>query len=112
LYKQVTDIIKEIVPNVEFVDSKDVYLYINFASSMKRQDVDTYTKAMKRYDRKSLLYSLFIEDKGKERLSEKECDLLKECIHMTFESYSQLEKINPNLKFDIIKQMGEVKTRG
>ena len=105
-------IIKEILPNVEFDYSQDVVLYINFASAMKHTDFETYSEAIKRYKRKSPLYMLLIEDKNKERLSDEECDMLREILKMTMNAFNELVEINPNLKFDIIKQISGVKTRG
>lgn len=111
-YQQVLDIIKEVLPDVEFDNSKDFNLYINFASAMKLSDTDMYSAAINRYKNKSPLYNLFIGDKNKEELSLQECKLLKEMINMTLDAFLELEKINPNLYFDIIRQMGGVKTRG
>lgn len=112
IYKQVVEIIKGILPNVEFENSKDLNLYINFASLMKLTDVDGYSDAMRRYDRCSPLYKLFIGDRDKEQLTDSECQLLKDIINMSLNAFLELEKVNPNLHFDIIRQMGGVKTRG
>ena len=54
----------------------------------------------------------FIEDNDKEELSSQECDILKDIINMTLDAFLKLEKLNPNLHFDVIKQIGGVKSRG
>jgi len=112
IYQQVVEIIKRILPDVEFDSSKDFNLYINFASLMKLTEVDGYGDAIKRYDRCSPLYKLFIEDKNKEELTDGECELLKDIVNMSLDAFLELEKLNPNLHFDVIKQIGGVKTRG
>ena len=55
---------------------------------------------------------MFIDDKSKEQLSDKECDLLRDIINMSLDAFDKLEKKNTNLHFDVIKQIGGVKTRG
>ena len=112
IYQQVIEIIKGILSDVEFDNSKDLNLYINFASLMKLTDGDGYTDAIKRYDRHSPLYKMFIEDKNKEQLTDSECEFLKDIINMSLDAFLELEKVNPNLHFEVIKQMGGVKTRG
>jgi len=112
MYDQVVGIIREILPNIEFVESKDISLYLNFASAMKVSDTKVYSVAINRYRRKSPLYKMFIEDKNKEQLTDNECKLLKDIINMSLDAFLKLEEINPNLHFDVIKQMGGVKTRG
>lgn len=109
--EQVTGVIKKILPDVDFDYSADIILYINFASAMKLDDIETYGKAIKRYT-KGPLYKMFFDDKNKESLSENECKLLEDFIHLTLQSYAELEKKNPYLQFDIIRQMGGMKTRG
>ena len=112
IYEQVTGIIKEIVPGVSFVPSEDFNLYINFASAMKETDLDVYKEAIHRYSRGSALYKMFVGKKEKEELTEKECELLREFVHISLETYAELEKKNPNLKFNVIEQIGGMKTRG
>lgn len=111
VYNQVTGIIKEILPNVDFVDDENLQLYINFASLMKRSDESGHKEAMKRYDRQSSLYKLFISD-NKDRLTDKECDLLREIVKMTLNAYSDLSSKNPLLEFGIIEKIGGKKNRG
>ena len=112
IYQQVVEIIKGILSNIEFDSSKDLNLYINFASLMKLTETDGYSDAIKRYDRHSPLYKMFIEDKNKEQLTDGECELFKDIVNMSLDSFLELEKVNSNLHFDVIKQMGGVKTRG
>ena len=112
IHLQVMEIINEVLPDVEFDTSKDFNLYINFASAMKLSDTDMYSTAINRYKNRSPLYNLFIANKNKEELSLQECKLLREMINMSLNAFLELENINPNLHFDIIKQIGGVKTRG
>ena len=112
MYEQVVEIMKGILPDVEFDNTRDLNLYINFSSLMKLTEVDGYGDAIKRYDRHSPLYKMFIEDKNKEQLTDSECELLKDIINMSLDAFLELEKINPNLHFDVVKQMGGVKARG
>ena len=112
IYKQVIDIISEILPNVSFDLDDDMPLYICFASAMKAKSEDMYKASLKRYASKSPLYMMFIDDKNKESLTDEECKLLKDYIHLTLQTYIELEKKNPLFNFDIIKQMGGMKTRG
>lgn len=107
LYEQITGIIKEILSGVTFNNEDDLSIYINFASAMKRVDVDTYKEAIKRYGKHSPLYKLFINDmSNKDKLTDEECNLLRDFIHMSLNAYSELAKKNPSLKFDIIEKIG------
>ena len=116
LYQQITDIIKEILPSVTFEENEDVSFYINFASAMKLDDKDSYTQALKRYKRQSPLYKIFVDKrynlKRIDSLSEEECSLLRDFINLTLQAYSELADKNPCFKFDIIRQIGGMKTRG
>ena len=112
IYGQVTNLLKEILPNIEIDNSREFKLVINFASSMKKSSEDSYHECMLRYDRKSPLYRLFFSDTTKDCLSEHECDLLRDIIHMSLDAYFKLEKVNDKLHFDVIKQIGGKNTYG
>ena len=92
--------------------SGDINIYINYASAMKRDDEHLYNIAINRFTQKSLLYKIFNEPKNKTQLSDNECDLLKDIIHASLDAFSKLEKINPDLHIDVIKQIEEGRTRG
>ena len=116
LYEQITGIIKEILPSVIFDETEDFSLYINFASAMKLDDKDSYNQAIKRYKRQSPLFKLFIDKrynlKKIDSLTEEECNLLRDFINITLQTYAELADKNPSFNFDIIKQIGGKKTRG
>ena len=112
IYQQVTNIIKDIIPNVLFEPSCDINLYINYASGMKHTDEQLYNIAIKRFKRKSPLYRLFNEPKNKTELSEWECSLLKDIIHSSLGAFNKIEDINSELHFDFLRQIEEGRTRG
>ena len=45
-------------------------------------------------------------------LTEEECNLLRDFINITLQTYAELADKNPSFNFDIIKQIGGKKTRG
>ena len=112
IHKQVIDIIREILPNVEFDSSGDINIYINYASAMKRDDEHLYNIAINRFTQKSLLYKIFNEPKNKTQLSDNECDLLKDIIHASLDAFSKLDEINSYLHLEVVKQIEEGRTRG
>jgi len=112
IHQQVLNIIQESLPNVNVSLNKDFALYINFSSAIKLYDEDSYGVSINRYLRKSPLYKLFIENHGKTKLTDVECNLLRDMLRMTLDAYLELEKRNENLNFDIIRQIGGKKARG
>ena len=112
IFKQVLSIIKEILPNAQIDTNKDFVLYVNIASLIKGEATDSYNVCINRYNRKSLLYKLLLENIHKSSLTDEECSLLKDIVHMSMNAYYELEKKNEHLKFDIIKQIGGMKNRG
>lgn len=114
IYEQVTNLLREILPNIMIDESKSFSLFINFSSSLKKSSTDPYDEAIKRFNKKGPLYKLFFTNKHdqKQSLSSHELDLLREIILMTLNSYYELEKYNDKLCFDIIAQIGGKKTRG
>lgn len=112
IFEQVTGIIKEILPNVEISPDEEFSLYVNFASGMKQTDVELYEHSKRRYNLQSPLHKMLIADSGKKKLTDEQCKLLREFIHMSLDAYSKLEKKNPMVKFDVIDQIGGKKTYG
>lgn len=112
IHNQVINLLKEILPNIEVDNTKEFKLVVNFASSMKGSSDESYRECMLRYDRRSPLYRLFFSDMSKDKLSEKEYDLLRDIIHMSLDAYFKLEKVNERLQFDIIRQVGGKNTYG
>lgn len=112
MHRQVVGIIQEIMPNVDIDMDKDFSLHINFSSAIKKADTDSYDEAINRYLRKSPLYKLFLEKNDKTKLTDEECNLLRDIINMSINSYYELEKRNERLRFDIIDQIGVKKHRG
>lgn len=112
LYKQVTEIIREILPNISFDDSEDISLYICFVSAMKTKNEDIYEVAINRYSTESPLYMMFIDDKNKKSLTDEECKELKDYIQLTLQAYLELENKNPSFNFNIIRQVGGLEING
>lgn len=110
IHKQVCDIIGEILPSTNISLTDDFVIYINYASALKRDDGDVYNTAINRFDGGSVLRKLF--DSSKDRLSDSECDLLRDIVKISVDTYYKLGDINPNLRFDVIKEIGGKKTRG
>lgn len=112
IYKQVVNMIQEILPNVRIEESEEFSLYINFSSAIKVADVDSYSETINRYSRRSPLYKLLLEHPDKTRLTDEECEMLRDIVNMSLNTYDELEKVNSRLSFDIVKQLGGVKHRG
>ena len=112
IYSQVITLLKEILPGIDIDESKDFKLIVNFASSMKGSSEDSYRVCILRYDRHSPLYKLLFSDTTKAKLSENECSVLKDIIHMSLDAYFKLEKVNDKLSFSIIRTIGGENTYG
>lgn len=102
MYEQVTNIIKELLPNVILNASDKLYIYLCFVSAMKVKSEDIYEISMNRYSSEKSLSKLFAKDS----LTEEELGMLKEYIQLTLNTYLELEKINPKLNFEDIKHIG------
>lgn len=112
IHEQVVSILQEVIPNVKIDHDKDFSLYLNFASSIKSGDFDSYEEAIKRYSRHGLLYKLFLSDDKKVELTEEECSMLRDIINLSLDAYLKLEKDNKYLEFDIVNQIGGKKKHG
>lgn len=112
IYRQVTNMIREMLPNVSIDLDKEFSIFINFASSLKITDTDSYSEAIHRIDRRSPLYKLFLVPSGKTKLTDGECDLLKDVLLLSLNAYKELENRNKDLKFDFISQIGGRRSRG
>ena len=76
---------------------------------MKKKDDGTYDIAINRFDKSVLLRRMFMN--GKTSLTDEECKMLKEIVMKSVDAYFALEEINPDIKFNFIRE-GGAKTRG
>lgn len=109
IHNQVSDIISEILPLTNINKNEDFVIYINYASGMKRKDEGTYDIAINRFDRATVLRRMFMN--GKTSLTSEECKMLRELVMKSVDAYFALEDINPDIKFNFIRE-GGAKTRG
>lgn len=112
IYKQVINVIKEFCPNVDIDEKEEFVLYVNYATGVKVSDMTSYETAVKRYLRNSTLHNFvsMCSDKGK--LTEDECNLLREAIKISLDAYMELETKCENLSFDILKESKGGKVHG
>ena len=109
IHNQVSGIISEILPLASINQDDDFVIYINYASGLKKKDKEIYSEAVNRFNRAVVLRTMFMN--GKTSLTDEECKKLKEIVMKTVDAYFILEDINPDIKFDFIKE-GGAKTRG
>jgi len=109
IHNQVCGIVNEVLPLTNINKNEDFVIYINYASGMKRKDEGTYDIAINRFDKATVLRRIFMN--GKTSLSDDECKMLREIVVKSVDAYFALEDINPDIKFDFIRE-GGAKTRG
>ena len=76
---------------------------------MKRKDEGIYDIAINRFDKATVIRRMFMN--GKSSLTEEECRILREIVVKSIDAYFALEDINPDIKFNFIRE-GGAKTRG
>lgn len=109
IHKQVCEIINEILPLTNINQDEDFVIYINYASGLKIKDKDMYKEAVNRFNKATVLRRMFRD--GKTSLNDDECKILREIVMKSVDAYFALEDINPDFKFDFIRE-GGAKTRG
>lgn len=111
IHNQVIDIIQDVIPNVTINPNDDFAIYVNFASALIHSEHSVYDSAINRYLRNSPLHKMLICDNEKVKLTDQECKILKDIVQMSYNTFSELEKANDYLSFDVITQTGGMKAR-
>ena len=111
-HSQVTNLLKEILPNVQIDLNEKFSLFVNFGSALKRGDTDSYSVVIKRFQVQSALYKLLFSKSPIERFSDDELNVIRDIILMTLDAYKELENYHENLDFSIINSLGGAKNRG
>jgi len=109
IHNQVCGIVNEVLPLTNINQDEDFVIYINYASGMKRKDEGTYDIAINRFDKSTVLRRMFMN--GKTSLTDEECRMLREIVMKSVDAYFALEDMNPDIKFNFIRE-GGAKTRG
>lgn len=116
IYKQVTEIIRKNLPNVEIDNSKNFTFIVNIGAAVKNADVELYKNCIKRYDNFGIdILKLFYvggkyhkKDNGtlKSELTSEEYKLLDKYVSNSIQLLKQLEKEQEDFQFDSLLRGG------
>lgn len=101
LFKQLTSIIMECLPQAQINTEENFKLYINFVSALKAADESCYGEAIKRYNRSKLrkLVESAIE-KEEIGLTPEEEERFREIINASINSFNQTKNLDEKCSFD------------
>lgn len=109
MYEQVSTIFKEMFPWITFSNNGQLVLYINFASGIKRVEEDLYDVAIARYKNRISVYKKLSESGNTNvKLTDEECNLLRELIKISVNVCDELSKLHPEVKFEFFTGKGGI----
>ena len=103
--EQIEGIIHQYLPNISISHSENFEIYVNFASSFKVSDTDSYNAANNRY-KNSYMKDNMEKISAKTELSDEDCNYLKEMVMTSINAYYELAKQNQDFDFNFIEGLG------